>query len=467
MRLRQYQQQAVDELREAFSRARRCLFVLPTGGGKTVIFTHIAKSAAAKGKRVLVLVHRRQLVKQTCDNLKRQGILFNSISIGKKKTKEALIEVGSIQTAARRLQIWDPNRYDLLVIDEAHHAVAAQWASVIDHLSKAAVLGVTATPCRMDGRGLGQKFEVMVKGPSPEWLTDNGFLADARVFAPPVGFDASKCRTMAGDFRLDDAEEQVRTTTVMGDVIAHYKRLLPGQTAIAFCCSIAHAEALAAEFRQAGVNAASIDGTMKDDRRTELLESLGRGELKVLTSCDLIGEGIDVPSVGGCILLRPTKSVALFLQMVGRCLRPSSGKVAVVLDHVGLYARHGHHLDQREWSLEEGVRKREGRETGPALWVCPSCYATAESSHRICPECGCDKPMQVLKQETVEGKLEEVRRQRQIALFEERQAVRDRKREQAQCRSYDELVALGRRRGMTRPDKWAFHIWKARKRRRA
>ena len=194
----------------------------------------------------------------------------------------------------------------------------------------------------------------MVEGPTAQQLTDDGYLAPAKVLAPP-GFDSAGLRKRMGDFDAKDAEQRVGT--IMGDCVGHYRKHLDGRTAIAFCCSVAHAEATARLFQSAGIAAASIDGTMSSERRRDLLSELGTGRLRVLTSCALIGEGVDVPSVGGCILLRPTASVGLHLQMIGRCLRPQDGKRAVVLDHVGNTLRLGHHLEPREWSLD-GIKKQ-------------------------------------------------------------------------------------------------------------
>jgi superfamily II DNA or RNA helicase len=229
--------------------------------------------------------------------------------------------------------------------------------------------------------------------------------------------------------------------------VSHYRQHLAGQTAIAFCCSVAHAEAVAALFLQAGIPAASIDGSMDATTRRQLLSDLGSGRIKVLTSCALIGEGVDVPSVGGCILLRPTASVGLHLQMIGRCLRPSGSKVAVVLDHVGNCLRLGHHLDPREWTLE-GLKKQD-REKAPSVKVCPKCYAAMASQARVCGECGHTFAAEVRELEQVDGELVELQRQQA-------------KREQAQANTLDELIAIGRRRNMKNPAGWARHVMAAR-----
>ena len=447
--LRPYQHQAIDALRGQYrSGARRVLFVLPTGGGKTVVFSHIAQHARG---RVLVLVHRVELLEQASRSLLALGVPHGMIRAGQAMDLSERVQVASVQTVARRLPAIPADWFGLVIVDEAHHTNAGTWARVLEHLSSAHVLGVTATPVRTDGRGLGEHYERMVPGPSPAWLVEQGFLARARVFAPPIGFDARKLRVRAGDFAMDEAAVQLSQRAAMGDVVEHYRRHLAGQTAIAFCCSVAHAEAVAERFLSEGISASSIDGTMSTDRRRELLEQLGAGDLKVLTSCQLIGEGVDVPSVGGCILLRPTQSEALHLQMIGRCLRPQAGKVAVVLDHVGNVQRLGHHLEEREWTLD-GVRKRAG-DGAPSCKVCKVCFATMPSGTQLCPECGAVQVEPVRELKELKGELEEVH------------AVAARRRhftEQARAQTLEDLIAVGQRRGMKNPRGWARHVLAAR-----
>jgi superfamily II DNA or RNA helicase len=285
----------------------------------------------------------------------------------------------------------------------------------------------------------------MVEGPSAAWLTDNGYLAPARVLAPP-GFDTTGLRKRMGDFDTKEAEHRIGT--IMGDCLSHYRKHLDGQTAIAFCCSVAHAEAVASLFQCNGIPAASIDGSMTSEQRRDLLQALGTGRIRVLTSCSLIGEGVDVPSVGGCILLRPTQSVSLHLQMLGRCLRPSPGKAAaVVLDHVGNTLRLGHHLEPREWTLE-GLAKRD-REKAPSVKVCPQCFAAMASQAKQCGECGHTFAAEVRELQQVEGELVELQRQQA-------------KREQGGAQSLQDLIALGHQRGYKNPVGWAKHLLAAR-----
>jgi DNA repair protein RadD len=441
MNLRPYQQQLITDIRLQYQLGRKSvLAVLPTGGGKTICFSYIAQAASIKGNRVLVLVHRQELLDQAS---RAMPVPHGIIAANRGMDLSHAVQVASVQTVARRLHLLPRDFFQLLVVDEAHHTSAGTWAKVIHHFHAAKLLGVTATPIRSDGRGLGEHYQSMVQGPTAAELTDAGFLAPARVLAPP-GFDSAGLRKRMGDFDTTEAEQRVGT--IMGDCIGHYRKHLPGQTAIAFCCSVAHAEAVAALFQSNGIAAASIDGSMKAADRRQLLADLAIGRLKVLTSCALIGEGVDVPSVGGCILLRPTQSVGLHLQMIGRCLRPQEGKTAVVLDHVGNTLRLGHHLEDREWTLD-GVKKRD-RDQAPSVKVCPQCFATSSSAAQVCRDCGhVFAPQEPRELKVVEGELKEL-------------AVQARKREQGKATGLDDLRQLAQQRGYKRG--WAERVYEAR-----
>jgi superfamily II DNA or RNA helicase len=518
--LRPYQLQAVEEIRQAYQqRHRSVLFVLPTGGGKTTIFSHITRETAARGNRVCILVHRAELLRQASASLEALDVPHGLIAANRSMDLSRSVQVASVQTLARRLHRIPPEFFNLLVIDEAHHSNAGTWAKVLNHCTKARVLGVTATPVRCDGRGLGEWYSAMVLGPTPAELTEQGYLAPARVLAPPIGFDTSGLRRRMGDFDMTQAGQELQAGQAMGDCLSHYRRYLDGQTAIAFCCSVAHAEAVARLFNDHGVAAASIDGTMDAATREQLLADLGAGRLKVLTSCALIGEGVDVPSVAGCILLRPTQSVSLHLQMIGRCLRPQPGKQAVILDHVGNVLRLGHHLEEREWTLA-GTPKKD-REAAPSVKICPACFAAMPSGKPKCPDCGHQFVAERRELEHVDGELVEVQRREELPpvgpykvgdvvrmksngeensiveikqcgdtpllLFgndntgnhllsgrtlgawpEEVEFVRrpdprqEAKREQASAQTVEDLIAIGKRRGMKNPRGWARHVMAAR-----
>ena len=291
MNLRPYQSQLVTDIRLQYQLGRKSvLAVLSTGGGKTYIFSYIAQQASVKGNRVLILVHRAELLDQASRSLRSMGVPHGRISAGKSMDLSHTVQVASVQTLARRLHLIPPEFFQLLIIDEAHHTNAGTWRKVIEHCASAHLLGVTATPCRTDGRGLGEWYQTMVQGPSAQWLADEGYLAAARVLAPP-GFSSAGLRKKMGDYDTKEAEQRVGT--IMGDIVGHYRKHLSGQTAIAFCCSVAHAEAVAGLFLSAGVAAASIDGTMSGEQRSDLLSELDVSDTITAIRRDVVNDAID------------------------------------------------------------------------------------------------------------------------------------------------------------------------------
>ena len=284
--LRPYQDRAVAEIRAAFNHgARRVLFVLPTGGGKTTVFSYVTSAAAARGNRVCVLVHRQELVDQVSGSLTAMGVLHGIVAGGYPETT-APVQVASVASLVRRLDRTEP--FDLLIPDEAHHAVAGSWKAVLDAMPRAFVLGVTATPERLDGRGLGDAFEVMVTGPSVAELTSDGFLVPAVVYAPPVGVDLSRVRTRGGDYASGELAEAMSDKAVVGNAIEHYARLCRGVPAVAFCAGVHHSRGVAERFNVAGFRAAHVDGETEKGERRRLIAALGSGDLDVLTNAGLI-----------------------------------------------------------------------------------------------------------------------------------------------------------------------------------
>lgn len=388
--LRPYQARAVEAVRQSYrAGARAPLLVVPTGGGKTVIFSHITGNALGSGRSVLILLHRRELIRQTAQKLAAAGVPHGIIAPGHTPRREA-VQVASVQTLGRRLS---DNRFaapDLIVIDEAHHAIAGQWKAVLDAWPQAKVLGVTATPERMDGRGLGTAvggvFDDLVMGPTVAELVAQGHLTDTVVYAPPHAPDLSRVRTRGGDYDAAALRAAMEVPSITGDAVAHYAKHAPGQPAILFATSVQHAEAMAQVFRAQGWRAVAASGETPAKDRDAAIQGLATGAVQVLCACDLISEGLDVPAVSAVILLRPTKSLALYLQQVGRGLRPAEGKRhLVVLDHAGNTQRHGLVTMDREWSLRGRV-KREAQDRDPQR--CDGCRAFLPGRGRACEGCG-------------------------------------------------------------------------------
>jgi len=452
MQLRPYQHQAIDDLRNAYrSGARAPLLVAPTGAGKTVILAAIAAGAVARDRQVLILVHRRELIRQASDKLTAAGVRHGIIAAGFPSTA-GQVQLASVQTLAKRLEWCDCNP-SLIIIDEAHHAVSRTWAQLLRNWPNAYRLGVTATPCRLDGCGLSAAFDALVEGPSVQMLTSAGYLSPARIFAPPMVADLKGIKRRGGDYAVGEAATAMDRPTVTGDAISHYQRLAGAQQAIAFCCSIAHAESVAASFNAAGINASILLGTSRPQQRDATVAAFGAGSLQVLVTVDVVSEGFDIPAASCAILLRPTQSLSLYMQQVGRVLRPAPGKdAAIILDHVGNVSRHGFPDDYRQWSLEEGIRRSSNGPAAPSVRTCPACFAAFKPAP-ICPACGHEQPMpkqRLMRQ--VDGELRELKRVE----------VQLRRSEQSKARTLQQLIAVGHARNMRNPVAWAKHVLYAR-----
>jgi superfamily II DNA or RNA helicase len=381
-----FQTDCVNSLRAAFQTGmRKVLFVLPTGGGKTIVFGCIAAQAMRLGRRILIMVHRQELLGQTAKALARFGIEYGVIAAGY-EPRPSSVQVASVMTAVRR----EIDEFDLTIVDEAHHAVAGSWRRIIDRLPNALVLGVTATPERLDGRGLGDVFDEMVVGPSTAELTRLGYLAPAAVYAPPTAPDLSDINIVAGDYNQRQLEGRMLTKGLVGDAVAQYRKRADGLPAIAFCVGIRHSKAVCEEFISAGYRAAHVDGETPDDERRDTMAALANGEIHLITNCMLISEGFDAPAVNAVLILRPTQSLALHLQMIGRALRPAPGKErAIVLDHAGNTLTHGLPTQDRNWSLNATRRRivRAGADWSPVK-KCPMCETLLPLTADNCWRCG-------------------------------------------------------------------------------
>ena len=450
--LRDYQGTLVERTRANFIVGKRSqLLVLPTGGGKTVCFSYMSGAARSKGLTVWILAHRVELLEQISKTLRDFGISHGMIAPGYIGDRRQQVQVASVFTLARRLDRYEPP--DLIIVDEAHHAIGkSTWGTVIKAFPKAKLLGVTATPIRLSGEGLGDLFECMVQGPTVAELIQRKALSPYRLFAP-AGVDLSGVHSKMGDFVRGELAQAMNKPSITGDAVSHYQKLARGKRAVAFCVSVEHAEHVAAQFREAGVPAASIDGGMDKVLRQQVLKSFTAGDLRVLTSCDLISEGFDVPAIEVAILLRPTQSLGLYLQQVGRALRTFPGKAeAIILDHAGNVNRHGLPDDDRVWTLEGKLKKRSSKPSEVPVKTCPKCFATVASAATHCL-CGHEFEVKAREIEHVDGSLEEV----DVAAA--RKAARA---EQGRAQSEQDLVAIGRSRGMKRPELWARHVLRAR-----
>lgn len=447
MQLREYQQKAIADIREAFRTTRRVLLTMPCGAGKTILFTYMAHGVQSKGKRVLIQVHRKELLRQVSQALDSWGVRHAILNADNKGTPRANVVVASTFTLINRLKHFpEPH---LIVTDEAHHAAGGNtWNKILAHFPNAMSLGVTATPARTSGHGLRECFDRLVLGPSVAELQAMGYLCPVEVYASKDTLDLRGLRTRGGDYVASDLEAAMDKPTLTGSAVDHYRRICDGKRAVAFCCSVKHAVDVATQFREAGYRAEHVDGGMEDFARDAALYRFSKGETQVLTSADLISEGWDVPGIEVVIGLRPTKSLILYVQQLGRGQRPAHGKDrCIYIDHAANTSRFGFIDEERDWSLD-GVPQRQERERTLPIRVCPKCYAM----HRpmpVCPKCGHIYVAAGRKVQQLDGELERISGPEEIAA-----AMAE---TQMQAR-YRILINIGKNRSMENPERWATKV---------
>ena len=443
--LRPRQLQALTDLRQAYASGSRApILVAATGFGKTHVSCEIVRQAVAKGRNVWFLAHLSEILDDTSTRLTAGGISHGNIRAGRSADYSQKVQVVAVQTAVRRPRLPRP---DLIIVDECHLAIAESYRKVIAAAGYPLLLGLTGTPQRLDGRGLREVFDRLVWTCSTADLIAEQLLAPVRVFAPP-GADLSGIGRRGGDFDQGQAGAVMSKPAVVGDALSHCKKLCAGRRGVAFATTVAHAEAISEQWRQAGYRAMTVHGKSDDAERREAIAGLRAGRLDLVACAQLWIARVDVPEIDAVIWLRPTSSMTAWLQGNGRGLRIAPGKRdLLILDHVGNCARLGHPLKVHEWSLD-GRTKRD-REAASSVKVCPKCFSAMASAARECPDCGHEFVVERRELQTVDGELVEV-------------TSVERKREQANANTLDELIAIGRRRGMKSPAGWARHVMAAR-----
>lgn len=378
----EHQQKAVTEIEQAWlSGVRSVCYQLGTGGGKSRIIRTIVDNHSMSKKVIYVIAHRSNLVKQLSDELTGAGIRHGIIQSGMPYIKYR-VQVCSIQTLVNRIdKLPIP---EIIILDEAHHSKAPTFLKIITAWSSAYILGVTATPRRPDGNPLHDIFNRLILGPTMRELIDGGYLAEYEYYAPDdVSMEGAHVR--AGEYINSEVMERVDKKSIIGSAVEHYRKYADHLPAIASCANIAHAEHVAAQFSEAGYKAMAIHSKMDDRDIIRGIRGLKDGSIEVLTQCELLGEGIDIPGAIALIGLRPTASEVIFLQHIGRVLRRNNGKKrAIILDHVGNWTRHGLPDDPRDWSLDGKEKKKDKS----SLKRCPDCLRPVAISARACPFCG-------------------------------------------------------------------------------
>jgi DNA repair protein RadD len=395
--LRDYQHQVIAAFdREVAACRKRIALVAPTGAGKTVILADIARRYRSTGRSVLVLAHRREIITQTHKKLADHGVRSGIIQAGVDPRPLERVQVASISTlwsrAFRSDAMLRPDA-DLLIIDECHHATARTYRKIVEAYPGAILLGLTATPCRGDGRGLGGIFETMIECPQVAELIAKDHLVKSTVYAP-VNPDLSGVTIRQGDYAEGQLADRLDRPKLIGDIVTHWHKFGERRKTVVFAVNVAHSIHLRDEFLLSGVRAEHIDGTTPKDERDATLARLASGEIDLVTNCMVLTEGWDMPDVGCCILARPTKKMGLYRQMIGRVLRPAPGKSdAIILDHSGAVHRHGPPADHIDWTLDPDshavspAHQARQQKSGSGLVECTQCSALRVGG-LPCPHCG-------------------------------------------------------------------------------
>lgn len=385
MKLRPYQAGLFSEIDSAIGKFQSVLLTLPTGGGKTIIAAELAASHKQAGSKVWFLCHRQEIMQQASEAFEDAGVEHGRVAWWERFDSDQAIQVCSLRSLGSKLDRLQPP--DLVIWDEAHHLAAPSWSQLKERFPAARHLGLTATPCRLDGLGLGNFFDWMVVGPDTSSLIDQGWLSPFRYFAPSAP-DLRGVAIRMGDYKKDELTERMSGHALVGDVIDHYAKIAPKSRALAFCVSVEASRALVERFNAAGIRAAHLDAKSPRDERAQSIADLQAGRISLLSSVEIFTEGLDAPTVDAVLLLRPTRSFGLYRQMVGRSLRVAEGKRdTIILDHAGLVYEHGLPDDPVEWSLTGDGRLAYDKEQERKLRSCPSCAAVHDWAGQ-CPHCG-------------------------------------------------------------------------------
>lgn len=464
--LRPHQERAVSELRAAFAKGhRRIIFQLPTGGGKTRIMAEIVRLARDKGNRCVLLAPRRELVYQIRKALLREGVKAGIIMAGERPDLYADVHVCSFDTLHARAIQRDKIRLpkaEFVFIDEAHLAVADGRKEILEAYPEAWHLGFTATPARGDGRGLAEIADHLVIGVSMQELIEQGYLLQPRYFAPSEP-DLKKIKlNKDGDYQEKQLGKVMDTPKLIGDIVDNWERIASDRSTVVFCVNRKHSRHVAEEFTSRGYTAEHLDGETPLEERAAILARVERGETQVLCNVFVASYGLDIPRLSCAVLARPTKNLTLYLQTVGRVMRPFDGQDdCIIIDHAGAVAENGFAEDPHPWSLDgkERIKDRMDRmkkEGGEAKELkCPKCSYVFKRSH-TCPKCGFQVVPATERLPVYKADLQEIKRARKETAAERRNRTTP---SEQKAGFYAELKRYAQENGKSIG--WANHTYRA------
>lgn len=430
--LRTYQKNLIRKIVSSMKNHHRVIIVQsPPRTGKTVVMAEIARRTTENNNRVMFLIHRKEVLDQAVKTFNEQGVNPN------------LLTAGMVQTLTRRVDKLPVP--DVILVDEAHRALAKSYQKILNKFPKAIVLLFTATPHRTGRMQLDQIADDIIVGQSIHELTEKGFLAPFKYFQPPGDFDSKLLkRGSTGDF-TNDSMQQAMNTKIFGHIVKQYKRIAPGMQAVVYTYSIDSAIKIAKKFNSEGISAVEVDGTTPKEKRDLAVRKFREQEIKILVNVNLFTEGVDLPNVDCVIMARPTMSLALYLQFSMRCLNPREGKTAIIIDHANNFKKFGYTDEDRDWkkAVKSGKQKSKALLTDPGLAIvtCDYCFAVVRASEvkdGKCPICG--KPIKVHEAKPVSDvDLVEATKERQNAI---REIVKNDLLKKVANKSVDELHSM-------------------------
>jgi DNA repair protein RadD len=418
--LRAYQTEAIEKIRQSMvSGKRRVILQASCGAGKTIISAEIVSRAIEKGNKVLFLVNRRDLVKQTIDKYDQFGLgdEIGIILAGEDPHLGRPIQVGSLQTYGRRIKLNDGlvNKWfhnaDLLIYDECHSANAPTYRQIIDMYGDKRIIGLSATPMGAKATGLGDVFEEIITCIPTAELVKLGHLVPAVHYAPSKP-DLKGVGILAGDYNLKELGARVDKPKLIGDLLENWLNIAPDRKTIVFATNVKHSKHIRDRFTNNGISIAHIDAHTNDEERVEIYKNFEHGDLQVITNVGVACEGSDLPICGCICVCKPTRVLSRWLQMAGRGARPYPGKEDyLLLDFAGCIDEHGLVDDPVEWDLDAkkpAARKKVVRKKEKHLMTCE--YCSTVFTGKRCPMCGNEVKDWGKKIEALDAELVEVKK---------------------------------------------------------
>jgi len=479
------QQELMVALRTAMRNHKSILLQSPTGSGKTAMAVYMIMKAVAKqediarlrDRKIIFTVPRKDLLEQTSETLTKYRIQHSYIAAGKHYNPLSPVYIGMVPTMTGRIDEDEetgllttsrlPKGY-IVLVDETHYGSGNLGKMINFYKQQGAwVIGLSATPWKLNGQGLGIWYDHMVKGRSIQWLIENKRLSDYDYYYGRTKPDLSKIKVGDGDYnQVQLGQYMEQQGVIIGDCVNDYIRRCNGNLHIVRCASVRHSQIVAETFRNAGVSAVHIDGETPMEERKRIFKAYARREFTVLTFCDLLNFGFDLSQASGmdvCVEsasdLKPTKSLAAQLQFWGRVLRYKITP-AIINDHVNNYMEHGLPCSEREWTLDSRKKgKKIGSEPVPPSRQCPKCYYV-HTPAPVCHQCGMVYPVIGREIDEVDGELVKLDKEEMKRLKQEQKYKS--LIEQGRAETMEDLIKLAKSRGYKSPVGWASNIYRAR-----